>query len=474
MPPTPAARLQRVPTPRSNLAMPRVVGRPATVSLSDVLSALSFALDLTEGQPAGHTIRSCAIGMRLGDELALGAAERTALYYALLLKDAGCSSNAAKMASLFGSDDHVVKQGMKLVDRHRSLRLAARTATLCGIGRSVADRVRHFLLIARSGQVTRDIMQLRCERGAEIAAGLGFPDQTADAIRALDEHWCGLGHPRGLAGERIPLLARIANVAQTVDVYFTAAGPRAAMDVVRERRGRWFDPALADRVIGWVRDDHFWRGLAAPDLRDTVVALEPGSDPRRVDDDGLDAIARSFAEIVDAKSPFTARHSVNVARYAVELAAAVGLPPGERRRIHRAGLLHDIGKLGVSNRILDKPGKLDATEREAVERHPRHTLEILQRVGAFGDFAHLAAVHHEKLNGTGYPWGLRGQQLDLSARLLAVADIYEALTADRPYRAGMAHAAAIEILARERGSALDGDAVDAMSTMAPRHLDARR
>ena len=417
---------------------------PPSIALSEVLSALSYALDLTEGQPAGHTNRTCVIGMRLGDEIGLSPEQRTALYFALLLKDTGCSSNAAKMAALFGSDDQLVKRRMKFVDWHRPVSLALHTAQLCGVGQSTADRVRHFLGIARTSDVTRDIMQIRCDRGADIALGLGFPDATAAAIRSLDEHWCGLGQPAGLRGETIPVLARIANIAQTVDVFYIAGGVDAALKVVRARRGRWFDPALADLVLRWKRDHDFWRSLDASVLRDTVLALEPGAHTRQVDADGLDAVARSFAEIIDAKSPYTARHSFNVADYARRISARLGYPASEQRRIYRAGLLHDIGKLG----------RLDAPERAAIEQHPRFTWEILQRVDAFSDIAWLAAVHHEKLDGSGYPWGLSADALDEPSRILAVADIYEALSADRPYRAGMPYAQALEILRGESGTKL--------------------
>jgi putative nucleotidyltransferase with HDIG domain len=369
------------------------------------------------------------------------------------------------MASLFGSDDQMVKQRMKFVDWHRPVELALRTAQLCGVGQSTADRVKHFLGIARTDHVTRDIMQIRCDRGADIALGLGFPEATAAAIRALDEHWCGLGQPAGLRGDAIPVLSRIANIAQTVDVFYMAGSVDAALRVVRARRGRWFDPKLANLVLGWKRDREFWQRLTGAGLRDMVLALEPGAYVRQVNADGLDAIARSFADIIDAKSPYTARHSVNVAAYARQISARLGYSADEQRRIHRAGLLHDIGKLGVSNRILDKPGRLDPAERTAIEQHPRFTWEILQRVSAFNDFAWLAAVHHEKLDGSGYPWGLRGDALDEPSRILAVADIYEALSADRPYRAGMSFEQAMAILRKESGATLCPRVVSGLDQM---------
>lgn len=441
--------------------------QPGTVvALSDVLAALSQALDLTEGQPAGHALRSCVVAARLARELGLGAEERSALHYAVLLKDAGCSSNAARFAHLFGTDDGPAKARMKAVDWHDRLRLAVRTAATAGRGRGLRAKVHHFLGIARTPDVTRGLIAVRCDRGAEIARSIGFPDAAADAIRALDEHWDGGGFPDGLRGDAIPLLAQIANLAQTVEVHHAAGGAAAALAVVRARRGTWFAPALADRVLGWRGDAAWWDALGRAASADDVAELEPGEALRRVDDAGLDAVARAFAEIIDAKSPYTFRHSAGVAEIAAGVAGACGLDAAERRRLRRAGLLHDVGKLGVSNRILDSPARLGDAERAAVEQHPLYTWRILRQVGAFSDFAWTASTHHEKLDGTGYPWRLPADRLDLGARVLAVADVYEALTADRPYRAGMSHRAAMEIIGRDRGGRLCATAVDALEAWA--------
>src|SRR5689334_7294236 len=166
-PPTPSATTV-APSPSDTQATLRARFRtPALapyVSLSEVLSALSHALDLTEGQPLGHTVRSCVIGMRLAESLEIGAGERSALYYALLLKDAGCSSNAARMAALFGSDDQRVKPSMKLVDWHKRIRLAVQTAKNCAIDGSLFERARCFVSIARTEGMTRDLIKVRCDR----------------------------------------------------------------------------------------------------------------------------------------------------------------------------------------------------------------------------------------------------------------------------------------------------------------------
>ena len=435
------------------------------VRLSEVIAALSRALDLTEGQPLGHSVRSCAIGMRLGEELGLDIETMRALYYGLLLKDAGCSSNAARMSALFGADDRFVKPRMKLVDWHQRVRLAIHTARTVGRGESLPRRIAYFLGVARTTNLTKEIIQIRCDRGAEIALGLGFPQATAEAIRALDEHWNGGGYPLGLRGDAIPLLARIANLAQVVDVFRGERGVDGALRVAAQRSGRWFDPALVRRVRGWKNDAAWWRRLEDPGLAAEVMGIEPGSSALRLGEDGLDGVARAFADIIDAKSPYTFHHSSNVAAFADGIAEQLGMGPEGRRRLRRAGLLHDIGKLGVSNRILDKPGKLTAEERAEIEKHPVYTWEILTRVNAFSDFAWTAAVHHEKLDGSGYPWKLAGADLDEPARILAIADMYEALVADRPYRAGMLPSAALEILRRDAGTRLCAESVAALEAL---------
>ncbi len=435
--------------------------------LAEVIGALTYALDLTEGQRPGHTLRTALIAMRLGRELGLDGDTMSALYYASLLKDAGCSSNAARMAALFGSDDQHVKREMRLVDWHDRWRLAMRTAKNCGVGRNPIARIQHFLRIAQTPQMTREIIQARCERGAQIAVALGFPSLSSEAIGHVDEHWCGLGHPVGLAGDEIPLLSRVLLLAQTFEAYWTEHGLRNALDMTRSRSGRWFDPSLVDRLQTWRRDDAWFATLANADQLDAnVLALEPGEMPLRATDERLDAIAYAFSAVIDAKTPFTYRHSTNVARYSVAIASAVGADSALIRDILRAGLLHDIGKLGVSNRILDKPGRLTDEEREEIKLHPRWTWQILERVSAFQHFATSAAHHHERIDGRGYPWGVNSHRLDFMARTLAIADVYEALTADRPYRQGMSVAKVLDIMGPDRGSAFDGALLDVAAGLA--------
>jgi HD-GYP domain-containing protein (c-di-GMP phosphodiesterase class II) len=396
--------------------------------------------------------------MRLAAEIDLDAPERSDLFYALLLKDAGCSANASRMAALFAADDRTAKATSKVVDwteRRSALLWALRTAAP---GAGLRRRLKVLRGIRDAGDVTRSFMETRCDRGAEIARMLFLSEETAAAIRSLDEHWNGRGMPDGLRGEEIPLAARILCIAQTVEVFYAKGGVRAACAIVKRRRGRWFDPALVDAFLRFRGDREFWAQLEAPDLSD----WEPPDYAIAADDARLDRIAEAFARVIDAKSPFTARHSQHVAEIADGIAAVLDFDADERRIMRRAALLHDIGKLAISNRILDKPGKLSDEEFRAVQTHPVHTLSILDRAPCFADLAELAANHHEKLDGSGYPRSLDAADLDLPMRVLAVADVYEALTADRPYRGPLPVEEALAIIEHDVPHRLDPDVRDAL------------
>ena len=433
--------------------------------LSEVVAALSHALDLTEGQPRGHALRTCLIGMRIAQELALSSERRSALFYALLLKDAGCSSNASRVNALFRTEDHGAKRAMKTVDfpklTHAGL-FALRTA---GRGRGVVERLRAVVTLALAGPgAGRELVAIRCERGAEIARMLGFHEETAAAIRGLDEHWSGKGYPDGLRGEQIPLLARIAALSQAAEVFVRERGVDGAYAMASARRGRWFDPDVVAAFESFRDDTRFWSTLETGN----VAALEPGDLVMTADEQMLDRIAEAFARVIDAKSPFTHRHSERVAEIAITIAGQLGLDTASLRQLRRAALLHDIGKLAVPNTILDKPGSLTAAERATVERHPQHSEEILGRVGAFGAIGAIAGAHHERIDGTGYPHGRRLEELSLPMRALAVADVFEALTAERPYRRAMTIDEALDILRRDAGLRLCAVCVGALEqSLAP-------
>jgi HD-GYP domain-containing protein (c-di-GMP phosphodiesterase class II) len=441
---------------------------PASISLSHTLAALSYALDLTEGHPRGHTARSCLIGMRIATAIGLPAADRSDLFYALLLKDAGCSSNATRVHQLFGGIDQTAKRAVWLRDWRKFGEQVAYALEVVEPEGSFVQRFRKFATLARLGpRGGRELFQIRCDRGAEIAGAIGFGPAVVEAVRTMDEHWDGWGYPAGLRGLEIPLIARIIGLAQVLEIFAEQQGPAAAQAVVESRSGRWFDPDLVRAAASFADDAVFWASVFLTDgLEGAVVAAEPVEHAVSAEAVGMDRIASAFSRVIDAKSAFTFSHSERVADVTARLASRLGLQAGEVATLRRTAMLHDIGKLAVPNRILDKPGKLTADEWDVIRAHPRHTFEILDRVPGFREAAFEASLHHERLDGRGYYRGVAGGDLPLGARIMAVADVFDALLADRPYRAGLPLEQVIEILRQDAGTALCADCVCAIEGVA--------
>jgi putative nucleotidyltransferase with HDIG domain len=430
--------------------------------LAEVLSALTYALDITEGQPQGHSVRCCWIGLLIAEELKLDDQQTWELYYTLLLKDLGCSSNAARVCELYLADDLSFKKDFKLVNG--SLPQALRfVMSHTGLQSGMAERFRAIINIFQNGgEISRELIETRCTRGADIARKMRFGEPVALGIHNLDEHWDGSGKPNGIKGEDISLYARIALLAQVVDIFRMSSGEEAARKEVENRSGTWFDPALVKAFKAVAARPSFWDAMKSDDLREMILELEPKNATINFDEDYLDDIAAGFAQVVDAKSPFTKGHSERVALYADMIAEQLQLSTPHRRWLKRAALLHDIGKLGVSNSILDKPGKLDDAEWVSMRRHTIETETILSRISVFKHMAPVAAAHHEKLDGKGYPNRMKEEEITLESRILAVADIFDALTADRPYRAAMPIAKALSIMTEDAGIALDENCFTAL------------
>lgn len=437
---------------------------PANISLrlSELISALSHALDITEGQPEGHCVRCCWIGMHVGRRLGLDDGDLWNLYYTLLLKDLGCSSNAARICELYLTDDLSFKRDFKTVGDSLP-KVLQFVLSHTGLKAGLAERFRSVLTIMRDGdEIATELIATRCQRGAEIARLLRFPASVSAGIYSLDEHFNGEGKPARLAGESIPLYSRIALLAQVIDVFHTAGGPQAALDEIRLRAGRWFDPALVEVFEAVAEDGEFWAKLASPEVMTAVLALEPASHTVALDDDYLDDIAAAFGQVVDSKSPYTSGHSARVALYTDLIAEALGLPAERRRWLKRGALLHDVGKLGVSNSVLDKPGKLDADEWAAVQAHAAYTEAILSRIAAFSELARVSAAHHERLDGKGYPRGLMADDICLETRIITTADIFDAITAERPYRGAVPIPKTLEMMAENVGTAIDAQCFEAL------------
>jgi putative nucleotidyltransferase with HDIG domain len=437
---------------------------PTLPTLHETVAALSFALDLTEGAVPGHANRSCLLALRIGKAVGLSKETLDELYYAALLKDVGCSSNSSRMCQIVGGDDRRVKAGAKLADWTKPWKSDTRTLRMLWrevlpgepAWRKAARMVRMGLMQQRN---SRELIEIRCDRGASIVRKIGLGDEVAQAVRHLDEHWDGGGFPGMLRGREIPVLSRVLGVAQHLDAFAAECGTAEAMATLEQRSGRWFDPVLVKAAQALDREGRLWEACRGTDgaaaAHAAVLAVEPQGAADALRPAGLDAICDAFAEVVDAKSPYTYHHSQGVRQAAMAIGTVLELGPEHKQMLSRAALLHDLGKLSVPNSILDKQGKLTESEFKVMKGHSLLSRQILARLGTFEEIAQIAGNHHEKLDGTGYPYGLGAEQLGLDSRLLAVADVYAALSEDRPYREGMSSTEIGAIMQRDVPQKLD-------------------
>ncbi|WP_160114963.1 HD-GYP domain-containing protein [Bryocella elongata] len=441
-------------------------------TLQEILVALSFALDLTEGAVPGHAIRCSLLGMRIALEAGVSRYDLPDLYHASLLKDVGCSSNSARFCAIVGGDDRAIKAGAKLSDWTKSIQDPATMKMLWKEVLPGAPAWRKAARLARMAitQQTnnRQVIEIRCDRGATIVRKLGLPNPVVLGVRHLDEHWDGGGYPDGLKKHDIPLISRLMLVAQHLDAFGMERGEQAAIDSLKERAGRWYDPSLVRAAQSLHKRDWLFQHCRASDpieqAKAAILQAHPGGQTILSAPD-IDNLCETFAWVVDAKSPFTFRHSVGVMDAAMAIGNTLGLSPQRMQVLRRAALLHDVGKLGISNTILDKPTRLTDEEFTLVKSHPRMSQEILGHIDAFQEIAVLAGEHHEKLDGSGYPNRLRAEDLSLESRLLAVADIYGALSEDRPYRAGLSPAQIQGIMDRDIPMKLDPVCYDALRSV---------
>jgi HD-GYP domain-containing protein (c-di-GMP phosphodiesterase class II) len=439
--------------------------------LAELVAALSLGVDLGFGQPMEHVLRQCLIALRLGGHAGLGEQDRMAVYYTALLVNVGCHADAHEQAKWFG-DDIALKSG-KYVYELGSVRGALATMRLVGAGNPPLHRFRVGLEFAVSGHRQLDGMITQHARLARtLAEQLGLPGTVRDSVGAAYEQWDGRGWPGALKADAIPIAARIAQLAEFIEVAHRVGGVAGAMAIAQRRAGRQFDPALSALLCA--RADEILGGLDAVPAWPAVIAAEPAL-AVELSADQLDGALAAIANFVDLKSPFTLGHSVAVAELAEEAGRRLGLPPEQALMLRRAGFVHGFGRLGVSNSIWDRRGPLSAGEWERVRMYPYLTERMLHQSAALAPLGEIAVQHRERLDGSGYPRGLSGGAISRPARVLGAADAYASMREPRPHRpARPAAEAAAELRAEVRAGRLDGTAVDAVLEAAGHRLPRRR
>jgi len=439
--------------------------------LAELVAALSLGVDLGFGQPMEHVLRQCLIALRLSERVGLDDEERAAVYYTALLVDVGCHTDAHEQARWFGDD--IALKAVKYDHAFPSLGGAVATLRLLGSGHPLLRRFRIGLEFTVAGR--RDLSGMVAHHAAiarSLAEELGLPEPVLEALAAAYEQWDGRGWPGRLAGEDVPLPSRLAQLAEFVEVAHRVGGVDAARKLARARGGRQLDPRLARLV-----DEEaalLLSGLDDVPTWDAVIEAEPALRVA-LSDEEFDAALAAIARFVDLKSPYTLGHAEGVAELAAGAAEQLALPAAEATLLRRAALAHDLGRLGVSNAIWDKPGPLGAGERERVRLQPYLTERMLRQSPVLAPLAVVAVEHRERLDGSGYPRGVSGAAISRHARILGAADAYRAMREPRPYRGPFsAEQAAAELRAEARAGRLDAEAVDAVLAAAGHRVPRRR
>jgi HD-GYP domain-containing protein (c-di-GMP phosphodiesterase class II) len=425
--------------------------------LAELLAALSLVTDLARGRPPEEALRACLLATRMAGEIDVGSADSAHVYYMTLLRFVGCTAPSHEYTEAIGGDQAVGRGRGDMTDPTRPAEALAFLASLSSSLPAWRRPVAFARALSRGREVAKAGIRADCEVAVGMARRFDLDSTVADSLYQSFERWDGHGLPRGLAGEAISLPSRLAAVAFAAVMFHHAGGREAAVAAVRRWSGRALDPALAEAFLG--RSDQLLELIEVEDVWSAALAAEP-SPQRVVPERKLDDVARGFAYFVDLKSPYLQGHSIGVAALAEGAAQACNMAEAEVTALRRAGLFHDLGRAGVPTGVWEKSGPLTTAEWEQVRLHAYHTERILSRSRALSALARLAGMHHERIDGSGYHRGAPASLQPKAARILAAADVYQALTEERPHRVALEAEQAARVLEAQPG--LDREAVAAV------------
>jgi HD-GYP domain-containing protein (c-di-GMP phosphodiesterase class II) len=399
----------------------------------------SLALDLAEGRAPGHAQRVAYIASALAEALELDAPTRLACCYAGLLHDLGVIAAGKGLGAYTRTDERLVFASLPRMSPEDA-------ATVTDDPEIVAGRIIDHVL-----------------HGARAVKALGLPQDAIQGVATHHERWDGSGYPHGLAGERISVVGRVVGLADLIEGMIDETMPLLA----RRNLDHWLnrlsgaeaDPKAVAQLRDLAADDSFWLGLFGADVPGSLAAvcqrLREGRTMR------LEPFVENFAKLFDSRFSFLNSVSERVAGVACDIARSAGLPEPRVRKLRIAALLHDVGQLAVSERIMAKPDILTVDELETLRLHPTYSRDVVAGINGLDDEAAWVASHHERIDGRGDPDGLQGDEIPLEARILAIADAYVAITSDRPHRPRATEAEARRQLRAASGTQLDRDLVDA-------------
>lgn len=432
----------------------------STLRLAEVMAALSMATDLGMGQPLEFALSGCVLATRLGESIGLASGELRDVYYYGLLRFIGCNIDTFAIAALLG-DEFQVRSAFAALDPGNPpqvLNMTMRLMRQAHAGRAPLEMISTLVRgVLGMPQFMKEQFSGHCEVAQRLAKRLGFGERLISALGQLYERWDGKGLPRGLRGDAVSSATLLVTLAQDVLTYQRLGGLEAATKMVRERSGGAYDPRHAEHFCA--NGAKLMHGLESEPSWELVLACEPGGNSILTEAQ-FDTACQALADFADVKSPYTLGHSPRVAELAATAAKIGGMSDVGAHALWRAGLLHDIGCVAISAGIWTKPGPLTEREWEQVRLHPYYTERVLARPAALAAIGALAALHHERLDGSGYHRRLPASMLSPSARLLAAADVFQAMIEPRPHRpAYKPDAAAAELERAAHGGSLDPEAV---------------
>ncbi len=440
------------------------------VRAAELIGALSLATDLGTGQPLEHALRTAVLAVRLADLAGASPEELRDTYYVALLHASGCTSNGHEATQLFGEDiEH--RAAFFLVDPADVNQVVAFYRAHVAPGRPPDVREQIVEAALSSPERAADSFAAMCEVAQRFAGWLSLGSGIEASLEFVFARWDGRGWPRDIGGDALPLPARVLHVARDFSLFLTAAGRADAHAVLERRAGEAYEPRLVelalqsfDGVLAELREARMW---------DHALESEPFP-AIHLSDEGIDAGFGAVAALTNLKSPWFREHSTNVADLAEAAAWRLQLPADAVSVLRRAALAHDLGRVGVSNAIWEKPEPLGFGEWERVRLHPHFTERAFAQSPTLAPIGVLAGSHHERLDGSGYHRGVRGPALGLAARVLGAADCYSAMREARPHRPALDPEAAEAELKREATEGrLDRDAVDAVLAAAGHHVSRR-